>query len=344
MESKFIKLMNSVFGDKTKTENKPIATPVVNETKKESVSFKEIKSFFTPNKKQVPILINAPQIAPENFVVKTTLSGLKYEEKETLLKVENVSLSFGDKLILRDVSFDIRDIVRPGVTQGQIISLIGKSGIGKTQLFKILAGLTPKENYSGNVFVGRDLKRVKAGDVGVVPQNYLMFNHRTVRKNFELAINKNPKIDAKDRELYIQSYVEKFNIKEHLDKYPQQLSGGQKQRASIVQQILNGGDFIFFDEPFSGLDCIMLKKTINVLKNVALEDELRTLIIISHDIANSCSISDTVFILGLEGDKPGAVVKKKIDLMERDLAWKDETIIKRDPKFIDTIEEIESLM
>src|ERR1700749_2530109 len=103
----------------------------------------------------------------------------EYAKKETILKVDNLNLSYGDKKILTDVNFHIENVVRPGMSQGQIVSLLGRSGSGKTQIFKCLAGL--KKPTSGTILIGQNLHPVKAGDVGVVPQNYILFNHRSVR-------------------------------------------------------------------------------------------------------------------------------------------------------------------
>jgi polar amino acid transport system ATP-binding protein/sulfate transport system ATP-binding protein/NitT/TauT family transport system ATP-binding protein len=131
-------------------------------------------------------------------------------------------------------------------------------------------------------------------------------------------------------------------LKEHLRLYPQQLSGGQRQRASIIQQLLKGSDFLLLDEPFSGLDVCVLDRVVDLLIDVSLASELKTLIIVSHDIATAVAISDTVFILGCEQGQPGATIKKEIDLIERDLAWKKD--IKKEKAFLDTVEEIKSVL
>src|SRR6185369_15336791 len=102
---------------------------------------------------------------------------MPYNKLNTLLKVDNVSKSYGNKQILHNINFDIKNIVRPNLTQGQVISLIGKRGCGKSTLFKILSGLN--EPTTGTVLID-GTKPVKAGDMGVVPQNYLLFNHRSV--------------------------------------------------------------------------------------------------------------------------------------------------------------------
>ncbi|HRH47630.1 MAG TPA: ATP-binding cassette domain-containing protein [Panacibacter sp.] len=259
-------------------------------------------------------------------------------KKEILLKAENINLSYDDKIILRDINFCIKDIVRMDVKQGQVVSLIGRSGIGKTQLFKILSGL--QKPTSGTVKLHNN-QTVKAGDMGVIFQNYYLFEWRTVYYSLLLAAKQNDVLKGKEKET-IEQYAADFNLKDELKKYPQQLSGGQRQRASIIQQLLKGSDFLLLDEPFSGLDVCMLDKVTNLLLQVSTSDELKTLIIVSHDIITSVAISDTVLILGSENGKPGATIKKEIDLIERDLAWKKD--IKQEKAFIETVEEIKDCL
>jgi polar amino acid transport system ATP-binding protein/sulfate transport system ATP-binding protein/NitT/TauT family transport system ATP-binding protein len=252
-----------------------------------------------------------------------------------VLQATNVQLSY-DRPILRDINFCIKDIIRPGVSQGQVVSLIGRSGIGKTQLFKILSGL--QVPTAGQITI-YDNKPVKAGDMGVIFQNYYLFEWRTVYQSLLLAAKKNRQLAGKEKQT-IDQYAEQFQLTNHLHCYPAQLSGGQRQRVSIMQQLLKGSDFILLDEPFSGLDVCMLDKAVELLLQVSLSDELKTLIIVSHDIENSVAISDTVFILGNEPGKEGATIKKEIDLIERDLAWQKN--IKHEKRFLDTIDEIKA--
>lgn len=257
-----------------------------------------------------------------------------FTKENVVLQAKDVNLSFGDKQILRDINFGIHNIVRPGMLQGQVVSLIGRSGIGKTQLFKLLAGL--QQPTSGEILIHQD-KKVKAGDMGIIFQNYYLFEWRPVHASLMLAARKNPGLAGKEKET-IAHYAETFHLQEHLHKYPQQLSGGQRQRVSIIQQLLKGSDFLLLDEPFSGLDLLMLDKVVNLLLQVSLSDELKTLIIVSHDIATSVAISDTVFILAQEAGKPGATIVKEIDLIERGLAWARG--INKKKEFAETIEEI----
>lgn len=262
----------------------------------------------------------------------------QYTKQEVILKAENVSLCYGDTTILHDINFNIKNIVRPNMTQGQVVSLIGRSGIGKTQLFKLLSGLQIPTTGKISIY---DNKPVKAGDMGVIFQNYYLFEWRSVYQSLLLAAKQNKSLKGKEKDA-IEEYAAHFELKDHLLLYPQQLSGGQRQRASIIQQLLKGSDFLLLDEPFSGLDVCVLDKVVELLIDVSLSDELKTLIIVSHDIITTVAISDTVFILGTEPGKQGSTIKKEIDLIERDLTWKED--IKKEKAFLDTVEEIKSVL
>ena len=156
-----------------------------------------------------------------------------------------------------------------------------------------------------------------------------------------MAAKQNDELKGKEQEA-IKTYADNFGLTEHLHKYPDQLSGGQRQRVSIIQQLLKGSDFLLLDEPFSGLDVCVLDKVVELLLQVSVSDELKTLIIVSHDIETAIAISDTVFILGNEDSMPGATIKKEINLIERDLAWKKD--IKKEKNFIETVDEIKACL
>lgn len=261
-----------------------------------------------------------------------------YIKTSVLLEANNIQLSYGGKCILRDINFTIKDIHRPGMQQGQVVSLIGRSGIGKTQLFKILSGL--QQPQAGTVKINGD-KTVTAGDMGVIFQNYYLFEWRTVAQSLMLAAKQNASLKGHEQKM-IDQYAADFNLKDELQKYPQQLSGGQRQRVSIIQQLLKGSDFLLLDEPFSGLDVCMLDRVTELLLKVSVSDERKTLIIVSHDISTSVAISDTVLILGNESGLPGATIKNEIDLIQRDLAWRKD--IRKEAAFADVVEEIKACL
>lgn len=276
-----------------------------------------------------------------------------YTKKDVLLQARDLELTYGDKCILRDINFCIHDIIRPGLQQGQVVSLIGRSGIGKTQLFRVLSGLQkpssgsitihqrkPTQHADGSIEVYQD-RMVAPGDMGVIFQNYYQFGWRTVRQSLMLAARQNKALSGKEEEA-INHYTARFDLSDTLHQYPRQLSGGQQQRVSIIQQLLKGADFLLLDEPFSGLDVCVLDKVVMLLQQVSLSDDLKTLIIVSHDIATAVAISDTVFILGKTAERPGSTIVREIDLIERGLAWEKD--VRQMKAFADTIQEIKGCL
>lgn len=254
----------------------------------------------------------------------------QYEKKETILKVEDVSLTLGDNQILKNVNVEIKNVVRPGMTQGQIIGFLGPSGIGKTKFFEMLSGIIPinNKNATGKVLIGQNLEPVRMGHIGVVQQNYPLFEHRTVYGNLIIAAGMKYK-NKSEREDRVNVMLKNFDLEKRRNYYPLQLSGGQRQRVAIAQQILCSSNFLLMDEPFSGLDPLMIKKVSNLIVEVANMDELNTIIIVSHDINSTAAISDTLWVMGRDRDAennviPGAKIKFEYDLMERGLAWRPE--------------------
>lgn len=267
---------------------------------------------------------------------------MTYDIKETLLRVENVSKNY-DVPILKDISFEIKNITRPDIHQGQIVSLIGKSGSGKSTLFRIMAGL--EQPTSGSVRIKNlqtnEYESIREGDMGVVFQNSYIFPWRKVEDIFSMAASANPEIKDKKKEL-IEHYVEIFSLQDHIKKYSKNLSGGQRQRVAIVEQILNGGDFILMDEPFSGLDTLTIDKVTQALVKVAQEDEHKTLVIVSHDLSNSLAISDTAFILSKPPQAEAATITAQISLAANGLAWQPD--IKENPSFRELLKQVKSLL
>src|SRR5205085_1570814 len=114
--------------------------------------------------------------------------------------------------------------------------------------------------------------------------------------------------------------------------------GGQRQRVSIIQQTLTGNKFILLDEPFSGLDLLMVDKVLELLVKISTLNDFNTLVIVSHDIENAMAISDTAFILANEEGKEGATIKEQIDLISLDYAWHPD--IKKNQGFQGLVEHV----
>lgn len=252
---------------------------------------------------------------------------MTYTYGERLLTIDGLNLAFGDKLILRDINLAINNVIRPGLQQGQVVALLGPSGIGKTQLFRCIAGL--QKFSSGKILITPEQIPVKSGSVGVVQQAYPLLAHRTVQGNLELV--------SKDKKR-ISDLLVRFNLDVHAQKYPIQLSGGQRQRIAIIQQMLQTNHFLLMDEPFSGLDIIAKDKVCGLISEVSSVDELNTTIFTTHDLESSVAIADHIWMLGREEGKLGATVIKQIDLIERGLAW--DKNIQNNPAYWSTVHEL----
>jgi len=272
------------------------------------------------------------------------MSKYAYEKKNVILDIDKICLTLGGNEILRDVSVQIQDIVRPDTTQGQIVGFLGPSGVGKTKLFEIMAGLL--QPTSGTVRLGSPLEHVRVGRVGVVQQNYPLFQHRTILGNLLVGLESNPGVPESKRRARALELLEKFGLSSKRDAYPAQLSGGQRQRIAIAQQLACSGRFLLLDEPFSGLDPNMVDEVSRMLVEVANLDELNTIVIVSHDIASTAAIADTLWVMGRDrtpkGDiVPGAYIKHVYDLMERELCWREDA--KESPRFLELIHEVRGL-
>ncbi len=263
-----------------------------------------------------------------------------YSFGATLVRVADVSLSLGGNPVLRDVNLEIRDIRRPGTVAGQVVGLLGPSGIGKTQLFRILAGLTSPD--SGTVVIGDPGVPVERGMVGVVAQNYPLFAHRRVLSNLTVAgrLSGLSHADARAKAL---GFLKRFKLEDAAGKYPAQLSGGQRQRVAIAQQFMCSEHFLLMDEPFSGLDMVQVENVVDLIGEVAAADELNTIVVVTHDITAALEVADTIWLLGRDRDSrggviPGARVQASYNLMERGLAWRKG--ISATPEFLALRQEI----
>jgi len=244
---------------------------------------------------------------------------MKCKIHETLIELRNISMQYGDKIILRDIYASIRD--HEG--HGQVVGILGPSGCGKTTLIKVLAGL--QKPTTGEIIVNKNDKYipVKAGLVGLVGQRYPLLKHRCVLTNLMLAAEMNGlnEKDARDKSV---EYLTRFNLAEHAYLFPAQLSGGQQQRVAIIQQLLCSEHYILMDEPFSGLDPLMKDNVCKLITEVANMHEKNTIVVVTHDIDQAICVSDQLWLMGKDKGVQGAYLKEAYDLVEKDLAWKPE--------------------
>ena len=255
-----------------------------------------------------------------------------YKAEETILYVDKLSVGYKDKngkdkQILRDVTIVEKDIVRDGhESTGQTIAFIGRSGRGKSTLFKALTGLLKPTN--GQVLITdfktadkSDAKEVSEGDIGFVDQKYTIFRHKTVYQICQYALRKST-LTKPAKEALIKEYLTDWGLMEHKDKYSGELSGGQRQRTAIIEQMLTSKHFMILDEPFSGLDVGNIEKVKESFGRILAADEYNTIIFSTHDIRLAVELADSIYIVGFpEGVTDYSTIVKHYDLKAMGLAW-----------------------
>lgn len=236
---------------------------------------------------------------------------------DVVLAVKDVVALRDEQRVLDGVSFEVVDRIREGRTTGQVVALLGPSGIGKTTLLRVVAGLEAPTRGTVTGTGGRALDPHK---VGVVFQDYPLFAHRTVRENL-LVAGKVGGLDPARTKKRTDELLAKVGLEGREDAWPAQLSGGERQRAAIAQQLVLPRRVLLLDEPFSGLDPAALGDVLELVTEVADEHELNTVLVVTHDVRAALAVADTVVLLGRRGKLGGAVVKDTIDLVDRGLAW-----------------------
>ena len=204
------------------------------------------------------------------------------------LTLENVSAHYGSTQVLKDLSL--------AVAPGELVSLLGASGCGKTTTLRLVAGFL--QPSSGTIRLGqRDLTSLPAHqrDIGLVFQNYALFPHLSVRDNVAFGL-KQRGIDAAERRKRADLMLERVGLSAFADRMPAALSGGQKQRVALARALVIEPPLLMFDEPLSNLDAklrVDMRVEIRRLQRV----NGTTSLYVTHDQEEAFSISDRVAIM-----------------------------------------------
>ncbi len=203
-----------------------------------------------------------------------------------MLEIKNVKKKFGDKVVLNGISFNVK--------KGDIIGIIGPSGCGKSTLLRCINGLERPD--SGQIiFNGTTLSSEKSiiqmrKKIGMVFQQFNLFNHLTVIDNIILAPVMNKLMNKEEAEKKAIELLKSVDLIDTTNNYPDQISGGQKQRVAIIRTLMMDPEIILFDEPTSALDPEMIGEVTNLMRKLAQEG--MTMIIVSHElnfIRNFCN-------------------------------------------------------
>ncbi len=224
-----------------------------------------------------------------------------------MIEVKNLSKSFGEKGVLSDVNFSI--------PQGQAVTIIGKSGAGKSVLLKCLISLIKPD--LGTIYIDNKLinsmnfKQLQAirSKIGMVFQFGALFDSLNVSENISLALKKLTKLNENEISMRVEDSLKKVGMEKTEELMPSELSGGMKKRIGIARAIALKPSYLFYDEPTTGLDPIMTDE-INRLINKFQKDGDVTSVIITHEMKTVNDVSDRVLMLNdgkiiYDGDSSG---------------------------------------
>ncbi|MBR4762375.1 MAG: amino acid ABC transporter ATP-binding protein [Clostridia bacterium] len=217
-----------------------------------------------------------------------------------VLRMQNIKKSFGDNEVIKDISLC--------VNKGEVVSIIGPSGGGKSTLLRCATLLervddgiisymgndVTYKNEKGRLCYSKNLNEFRRV-FSLVFQNFNLFPHYNVLKNVmdaPVSVLKRDKAEVKEECLKL---LEKMGLSEKANAYPCELSGGQQQRVSIVRALAMKPDILFFDEPTSALDPELTGEVLKVIKQLA--EEKMTMVIVTHEMAFARAVSDRVIFI-----------------------------------------------
>lgn len=224
------------------------------------------------------------------------------EMGKAVLSVESLEKSFGDAMVLKDISFEVHP--------GEVVSIIGPSGSGKSTLLRCCTlletfesgalrygDLTVAENNASGktVYSGKDVAKEARKRFGLVFQNFNLFPHYSVLRNvMEAPIIVEGK-DKAETEQLARALLKQMGLEGREDAYPCELSGGQQQRVAIARALCLQPDILFFDEPTSALDPELTQEVLKVIR--ALAEEHMTMVIVTHEMAFARDVSDKIIFM-----------------------------------------------
>lgn len=217
-----------------------------------------------------------------------------------ILQAEHITKAYGDNQVLQDISIHLEE--------GELVCVLGVSGVGKTTLFNILSGLVLPDR--GQILLENEDVTGKTGNLSYMLQKDLLLQHKTVLDNVALPLVLKG-VKKKAAREQAASYFKQFGLEGTELKYPSQLSGGMRQRAALLRTYMCGDRVALLDEPFSALDTLTRTAVQEWYLGVMEEIKLSTLFI-THDIDEAILLSDRIYIMS---GKP-AIISEELVIEE----------------------------
>ena len=185
----------------------------------------------------------------------------------------------GETLAVEDFSFNLKE--------GEFVAIVGPSGCGKSTILSVLCGL--EEKSSG------DIKLKENACIGYMLQQDSLFEWRNILNNCLIGLEINNKLNEENKE-YVINLLNTYGLKDFIYSYPDNLSGGMRQRVALIRTLATNPDLLLMDEPFSALDYQSRLAISDDIYNI-LKKENKTMIMVTHDIAEAISMCDKVIVL-----------------------------------------------
>src|SRR5690625_588792 len=208
------------------------------------------------------------------------------------LKLENVSRTFADKTVVKNITLAAKS--------GEIIGILGTSGCGKSTLLRAISGLD--QDYYGHVFINDQPSRGIHEQTGFIFQEPRLLPWLNVIENITFGLKGKKQANT----VMAEKYLKHVGLEDHSDLYPRQLSGGMAQRVAIARALVTSPEILLLDEPFSALDAFTKMQLQDLLLDIWNMYQ-STLVLVTHDVDEALYLCDRVIILR---GQPGEIVKE----------------------------------
>ena len=211
---------------------------------------------------------------------------------DPILETRNLTKIYGQNVIFKDINLQ--------VNEGETIVIIGPSGTGKSTLLRCINLLTPHDG--GQVFLdGKEITATGSDEdevrqhIGMVFQNFLLFNHLTAMDNVMIGLTKVRKMAKEQAKAKALEQLQQVGLADRADHYPGQLSGGQQQRVAIARALAMDPRIMLFDEPTSALDPELIGEVLGVMEKLA--HDRMTMLVVTHEMGFAREVADRIVFM-----------------------------------------------